>query len=266
MNLSESISLIGSADGPTAIFLAGIVNTQVLIVTIVIGIILCIFGLKLMRVLSMAVGFLIGAGIGAVIVALAQLSGAASLAVILGCGIVMALLALFLRRVGAFISVLCYVFGALMTVFPADSMLFVIIAGVLSLILAVVAAIYVEPLVVAVSSIAGGLMAGPAIITLIGMEEKIWIGYIVAAVLAGLGVLIQLLMQSGKIKKKDKQYSQKIKEEDSRESEVEKARMILADGDNAEDGEANIEENIEENIEDAELDDGIEIIEIVNKE
>ena len=36
-------------------------------------------------------------------------------------------------------------------------------------------------------------------------------------------------MQSGKIKKKDKQHSQKVKEEASRESDVEKARMILDD-------------------------------------
>ena len=48
-----------------------------------------------------------------------------------------------------------------------------------------------------------------------------------AAVLAGIGLLVQLLMQSGKIKKNEKMHAQKVKEEDSRESDVEKARMIL---------------------------------------
>lgn len=222
-------NIIGSADGPTAVFLAGVINTQVLVISIVIGLILCVFGLKLMRLLSAVVGVVIGAGIGAVIVALAQLSGTTALIVILGCGVVMALLSIFLKRIGAFLSVLCYAFGAVINILPADSLIFVIAAGVIALILAVVAAIYVEPLVVTVSAVAGGILAGPAIITLIGMEDKIWIGYIIAAVLAGLGVLIQLMMQSGKIKKKDKQYSQKVKEEDSMESEVEKARMILED-------------------------------------
>ena len=61
-----------------------------------------------------------------------------------------------------------------------------------AIILAVVAAIYVEPLVVTVSSVAGGLMAGPAIINLIGLGDKIWIGYIVAVVLAGLGILFRV--------------------------------------------------------------------------
>lgn len=231
MEFMESMSIIGGADGPTTIFLSGVISKQALVISIVTGIILCVFGLKLMRVLSAVVGMLIGAGIGAAIVSIAQLTGVVSLVVILGCGIVMALLSLFLRRVGAFFSVLCYVFGALMTVLPKTSVIIVIIAAVVALILAVVAAIYVEPLVVIISSVAGGLMAGTAIIALVGMDDKMWIGYIIAVVLAGLGLLVQLLMQSGKIKKKDKMHSQKVKEEDSRESDVEKARMILDEED-----------------------------------
>ena len=222
-----SMSIIGGADGPTSIFLAGVINTQILVISIAVGLILCIFGLKLMRILAAVVGLLLGAGIGAVIVSVAGLEGTVSLAVIIGCGIIIALLAFFLHRVGAFISVLFYMFGALMTVLPTEKLVFVIIAGVVALILAVLAAIYLEPLVVTVSSIAGGLMAGPAIISLIGMNDKMWIGYIVAVVLAGLGLLVQLLMQSGKIKKNEKMHSQKVKEEASRESDVEKARMIL---------------------------------------
>ena len=247
MEMLESISIIGGADGPTSIFLAGVISKQILVVSMVTGLILCIFGLRLMKLLSALVGLLIGAGIGAAIVAVAGLEGTVALAVILGCGLVMALLSFFLRRVGAFISVFCYVFGALAAVLPSDSAIFLIIAGVVALILAIVAAVYMEPIVVVVSSVAGGLMAGPAIISLIGMEDKMWIGYIIAAVLAGLGVLIQLLMQSGKIKKKEKMHSQKVKEKESRESEVEKARMILDDEDVSEEDFENsgIEDDIE---------------------
>lgn len=231
MEFTESLSIIGGADGPTAVFVAGVISKQALVISIVTGIILCIFGLKLMKILSAVVGMLVGAGVGVIIVSLAQLTGVVSLVVILGCGIVMALLSLFLRRVGAFFSVLCYTYGALMTVLPKTSIVIIIIAAVVAVVLAVVAAIYVEPLVVTVSSVAGGLMAGPAIIALIGMNEKMWIGYIIAVILAGLGLLVQLLMQSGKIKKKDKIHSQKVKEEASRESDVEKARMILEEND-----------------------------------
>lgn len=231
MGLLENVSVIGGADGPTAVFVAGILNTQILIISIVVGAVLCIFGLRLMRILSAVVGILIGAGIGAGVGAVLGLEGMAMLAVVAGCGLVMALVSFFLKRVGAFLSVFCYAFGALMTVFPIDMKLFLLLAGAIALVLAVLAAVYMEPVVVIVSSIAGGLMAGPAIISLLGMDEKIWIGYIIAVVFAVVGVMIQLLMQSGKIKKKDKQHSQKIKEEASRESDVEKARMILDDED-----------------------------------
>ena len=222
-----SMNIIGSADGPTSIFLAGVINTQMLVISIAVGVVLCVFGLKLMRALAAVVGLIIGAGAGAAIVSVAGIEGTVSLIVVIGCGIVVALLAFFLRKVGAFISVLFYMFGALMTVLPTDRSVFIIIAIGVALVLAVLAAIYMAPLVVTVSSVAGGLMAGPAIITLVGLEDKMWIGYIVAVVLAGLGLLVQLLMQSGKIKKNEKMHSQKVKEEDSRESDVEKARMIL---------------------------------------
>lgn len=244
MEMLESISVIGGADGPTSIFLAGVINKQILVASIVIGLILCIFGLRLMKLLSAVVGLLIGVGIGAVIVAVAGLEGTVSLAVILGCGVLMALLSFFLRRVGAFISVFCYVFAALMAVLPKESMIFSIVAAVVALILAIVAAIYLEPIVVVVSSVAGGLMAGPAIISLIGMGDKMWIGYVIAVIFAALGILIQLLIQSGKIKKKDKLHAQKVKEEASRESEVEKARMILDDEETVADDVVDDEEEI----------------------
>lgn len=231
MEFMESMGIIGGADGPTAVFVAGVISKQALVISIVAGIILCIFGLKLMRALAAIVGLLVGAGVGAVIVSVAHLTGTISLIVILGCAIAMALLSVFLRRVGAFFSVLCYVYGALMAVLPKTSVIIIIIAAVVALILAIIAAIYVEPLVVTVSSVAGGLLAGPAMIALIGLDDKMWIGYIIAVVLAGLGLLVQLLMQSGKIKKNEKMHSKKIKEEVSRESDVEKARMILDEDD-----------------------------------
>jgi len=229
MGLMESISVIGSADGPTAVFLAGVVNTQMLVVSIVAGLILCIFGLRLMRLLSAIIGGMLGAGIGAVIVALAGLEGPVSLAVILGAGLVFAVVSFFVKRVGAFLSVLCYVSGALLAVIPGDSVIILIVSGVAAIILAVLAAIYLEPLVVVVSSIAGGLLAGPAIASLVGMGDKIWIGLVIALVLAIAGVPVQLLMQSNKIKDSEKKHSQKVKEKDSRESDVEKARNILDD-------------------------------------
>ena len=46
---------------------------------------------------------------------------------------------------------------------------------------------------------------------------------------------MQFMMQSRKVGKKEKVYSRKVKEEVSRESEVEKARMMLDDEEDEED-------------------------------
>ena len=53
------------------------------------------------------------------------------------------------------------------------------------------------------------------------------IGIVIGAVIAVIGIIVQFMMHSRKIGKKEEVYSKKVKEEVSRESEVEKARMIL---------------------------------------
>ena len=52
-----------------------------------------------------------------------------------------------------------------------------------------------------------------------------------SAAIAVIGITVQTMMQSRKIGKREKIFSKKIKEQVSMESEVEKARMLLDDGD-----------------------------------
>ena len=66
---------------------------------------------------------------------------------------------------------------------------------------------------------------------LLGMTKIGWIGYVMSAAIAVIGITVQTMMQSRKIGKREKIFSKKIKEEVSMESEVEKARMLLDDGD-----------------------------------
>ena len=61
MNMENFTSVFNSADGPTSIFVA------VLIAIVVVGVIISLFGLKLVRVLSAMMGLGTGAVIGAVI-------------------------------------------------------------------------------------------------------------------------------------------------------------------------------------------------------
>ena len=59
--------------------------------------------------------------------------------------------------------------------------------------------------------------------------EGIWPGYAIGAVAAILGMVVQFMMHSRKVGKKEKVYAEQVKEADSVESEVEKARMVLDD-------------------------------------
>ncbi len=67
MDMENVTSVLKSADGPTSIFVAGKTPEIMgaLIATVVVGVIIALFGLKIVRVLSALVGLAVGAVIGA---------------------------------------------------------------------------------------------------------------------------------------------------------------------------------------------------------
>ena len=73
-------------------------------------------------------------------------------------------------------------------------------------------------------------MAGHAAFELAGVDVDVLVVYGVCAALAVLGMVVQFMMKSREVGKKEKRFSQAVKEEKSVETEVEKARMLL-DGD-----------------------------------
>ena len=63
MDMENVTSVLKSADGPTSIFVAGKTPEIMgaLIATVVVGVIIALFGLKIVRVLSALVGLAVGA-------------------------------------------------------------------------------------------------------------------------------------------------------------------------------------------------------------
>ena len=84
------------------------------------------------------------------------------------------------------------------------------------------------------TGIVGGVEAGMILPFLLGMTKVTWIGYVLSLAIAVIGIVIQTMMQSRKIGRKEKIFSKKIKEEVSMESEVEKARMWLEEDESEE--------------------------------
>ena len=94
--------------------------------------------------------------------------------------------------------------------------------------------VFAEFLVIFVTGIVGGVEAGMILPFLLGMTKVTWIGYVLSLAIAVIGIVIQTMMQSRKIGRKEKIFSKKIKEEVSMESEVEKARMWLEEDESEE--------------------------------
>ena len=217
--LVKGISAIGSMDGPTSVFLAGKLSVGVFAAVIAIGILIGFFGLKLVKVVAAFLGFLIGA--------LAGIEGIASVAVILVCAILLAVVSFLVYRLGVFVMIFICSMGVLAAVIPAQSSVITIVELAVALVLAILAAIFAEPMIIVITGIAGGFLAGPAILDLAGITDPSWLKYAAGAVLAFVGLMIQFMMQSSKIGKKERIKSEHIKEQVSMENEVEKARMIL---------------------------------------
>lgn len=251
-DLGNSISVIGGADGPTAVFLAGKLNMGIMVAAIVIGLIICFFGLKLAKIVSAVLGFLIGASAGAGVATALGIDGIVLVVIAVVCAVGLAILSFFIYRVGVFIMTFLYSLGMFLTLFEMSSMVMLIIAAVVSLILAILASVFVEPVIIIITAVCGGMSAGPTIIRLAALAVPSWAGYVAGAVLAILGMIVQFAIHSRKIGKKEKVKAEHIKEEDSMENEVEKARMILDDngGDKADASDAEEDDDLEIIVED----------------
>lgn len=120
--------------------------------------------------------------------------------------------------------------GTFVTLVEARSVIVLGICAAVALVIAILTVIFAEFLVIFVTGIVGGVEAGMALPFLLGMTKIGWIGYVMSAAIAVIGITVQTMMQSRKIGKR-KNIFEKIKEQVSMESEVEKARMLLDDGD-----------------------------------
>ena len=262
------IKLPGISDGQADRILSRVLQMGIIIqiVIIVTGVLVCFFGLKLVRVLSVFAGLTIGSGIGAAAAFGLGFSGTMIPVTILICTIVTAVLCGGIRRLGIFFVVLLQTFGVVwIFLLPSIRNLtqVFIVAGIgaaAGLLIAIASVIKPEPVVVVVTGISGGLMAGNAAAALIGIAGNLWAGYGISAAAALIGIWIQFMMQSRKIGKNERVYAERMKGQVSRESEVEKARKILDEDEEDDDDSRKKNKAVREGDDEEDDDDDITII------
>ncbi|WP_276959840.1 hypothetical protein [Suipraeoptans intestinalis] len=204
------------------------------IISIVVGLLLCFFGYKLFRIFAALSGLIAGMAAGSAVVLLMNLEGTTATAVILGSSVLLCILCAVFRRIGAFFLTGVYgmaTVAAIQVFFGRSAEIVVLIGAGIITVLAVLVAIFLTPMIMTVTGIAGGLMAGTSLVFLaeqvFGITLQPIVGYAAGGILAILGIWIQFILHSRKVGRHEKVYARKIKEEESRESEIEQARRIL---------------------------------------
>lgn len=233
-NIIELIGKNGSLDGPMAVFAAGKlgeVSMGMAIASVVIGLLFCFFGLKLIKVISALMGLCIGAAGGVVISSIAGVTGFTRIIIIFACAVVLAALVFFLHRVGIFLMTFTFTVSAVFTFVGANEKIYVIAALGAAVVLGIAAMVFAEQGAIIVTSVIGGFSAGTGIVSAAGLTGNLFIGLGIAGALAVIGMIVQFVMFSKKSGKTEKTYAKKSKKKDIMESEVEKARMLLDDDD-----------------------------------
>lgn len=201
-------------------------TTAVIIAGLVIAVLVAFFGLKLKRILSGLAGLVVGITISAVAILSFNLSGTAAIAVLAVVTILCIVLSAVFIRIGIFILMLLYTASLGIIILPSDQIWALAVSGGVALLVAILAAIFLDPFIIIITGLVGGLNAGQYIGMLIGQENNLILVYGASAGIAIAGIIVQFMMHSKKKIKEEKHVVEKV-QESSLESEVEKARMIL---------------------------------------
>ena len=230
MNMKMIVDSIGNFD--FNVLLAGFndsshVLTQVelisLIVLGVLGIGICLTGWKFVRVWAVIFGFVSGTVGGAAAAYFAGLTVDYIWIPGLVVGVILTGVSIWKKKVGGFW--LCWLMTALVGVHllkPASVIWWAVCIGA-GLLVAVVFIWFSSIVTIFVTSIFGGMVTGSCIYYLLPVDMKL-IHVVLCIVAAVLGVWIQMLMESGKQKKSNLKTAEKIRENNSTENDVERAR------------------------------------------
>lgn len=204
-----------------------------LVISAVIGLIVCLFGLKLVRFLNAICGLAVGAVLGILAAYLIQTDLKIGLAIVAAAALILTIMSAVFKKFGAFLlclSVALEVVG----MFQMQNFTMLAVTGVAGIIIAVLTMIWFEPLVIIETSLSGGMGLGNAVAQMVGIKNPyITLGICAAGI--AIGLIVQFMMKSREIGRREARHSRQVKEEISIESEIDRARSILDLDDEEED-------------------------------
>ena len=205
------------------------------VILLVIAVLNCFLGLKLVKVWAaltgFGFGFLAGAGVSALF-----FGGMIPLIIGAVLGIALAVLFAWWHRGGVFLVAMLLGSTIAALILQPDSVIKLGICLGVGILLAIFAEFLIEPVMILLTSLFGGIAAGIAVSSFHILPET-YVLYIVGIVLTVLGVLVQFMLESGRRRKQHVAKANKIREAESTENEVDRARYIIDHLDELEDEE-----------------------------
>ena len=201
-------------------------ETIVLAVLCAAGVLFALFGLKIVRFWAGLLGLLLGLYGG--IMAACYLGIEETYAWIPGAvlGIALAVLGAWKRRFGVFLTVWISVSSVCMYIIRPEDLARGIICLAAGLVLALLAVRFVEFLTMLATAVCGAALGGTAACYLIPSAGQI-LHIINCVVLGIIGFLVQFMLESQKRRKQNLKKAAEIRENQSTENEVEKARAFV---------------------------------------
>lgn len=218
-------------------------NMVALVGTVIISIILCLFGIKLMRIGNALAAAVLGAGIGYFGAELAGTDAQMQIILALAGAVILAAIAAIFKKFGAFLFCVIGVTGMLILVTRPDNWIFYAIYGGIGMLFAIAAMNWLDAIYIVATSFVGGAGIGSVILPFI---EKKSVAVVIAvfAIPVVIGCVVQFILKSREIGRKEAAHSEEVKKELSMEEEVESARALFeeetfADLEETEDGNLN---------------------------
>lgn len=226
-----------------------------LAVIAVVGALFCFFGLKMVRFWAAVFGLAIGAAGGFYAAAYFGLEGYIPLIIGGVAGLILAVLGARFYLAGVFlVGWILGIAGSALILRPREWKAALICVAI-GLVIGLITLKFAEPVTILITAVFGGCAAGQSAYILLPVTNHI-ICIAVIAVLVILGVIVQLLLESKKRKRLHLKKAAEIRNKNSVENEVDKARAMMENLDKEPDGKDKLTADIAADDEKAATDSG----------
>ena len=205
----------------------------ILIAVAVISVLLCFLGIKMMRIFNAVAGAVLGAGIAYTALSFVQVDTRTQWIIVGISALILAILAGVVKKVGCFLFSIVGITGMLSYVLNAspnaNNWLLYAISGGVAMLVALLGIKWMNPIYIISGAFAGGIGSVLLKLPLPDVSNPFLLKLGMYAIPVLIGCVVQFILKSREIGRKEAKHSAEVKKEISMEEEVENARALFDD-------------------------------------